>query len=56
MLTWAFIFLLISIVAGLFGYNTLAQKTGFVAKVLFSICFIFFVIGILILVLLLKTS
>jgi uncharacterized membrane protein YtjA (UPF0391 family) len=54
MLTWGFIFLLISIGAGLLGYNNLAEKTGTVAKILFTICFILFITGITIIIFLFK--
>jgi uncharacterized membrane protein YtjA (UPF0391 family) len=46
MLRWAFIFLLVSIVAGLLGFTGVAAASAGIAKVLFfiflSICLLFF--------------
>ena len=48
MLKWALIFFLISIVAGLFGFTGLARGSATIAKVLF---FLFLVIFIIVLIL-----
>jgi uncharacterized membrane protein YtjA (UPF0391 family) len=44
MLKWALIFLVLGIVAGLFGFTTIAGASYFVAKVLFFVCVVGFLI------------
>jgi uncharacterized membrane protein YtjA (UPF0391 family) len=50
MLRWALIFLIIALVAALFGFTSIAAAAAGIAKVLFFlllvICLIFFVMGI----------
>ena len=44
MLKWALIFLLISIVAGIFGFTNISAGAATIAKVLFFIAIIVFVV------------
>jgi len=44
MLKWALIFLLISIVAGIFGFTRIAEGTAAIAKVLFFIALVVMVV------------
>ena len=44
MLTWVVIFLVISIVAGVLGFSTIAQGAAGIAKILFVIFLILFLI------------
>jgi len=44
MLTWAIIFFLISVVAGIFGFTGIAVGTQAVARVLFGLFLILFLI------------
>jgi uncharacterized membrane protein YtjA (UPF0391 family) len=43
MLKWAFVFLLIAIVAGLFGFTGVAQASATIAQWLFGIFLVLFV-------------
>ena len=47
MLKWALIFFLISIVAGLFGFTGLARGSAQIAKVLFFLFLIVFIIALI---------
>jgi uncharacterized membrane protein YtjA (UPF0391 family) len=47
MLYWAFVFLVIAIVAGALGFGGIAGTSVEIAKVLFGIFLVLFVIGIL---------
>ncbi len=44
MLKWALIFFLISVVAGLFGFTNIAAGTATIAKWLFAIAIVIFLI------------
>jgi uncharacterized membrane protein YtjA (UPF0391 family) len=44
MLKWAIIFFLISVVAGFFGFTGVASKTRTIAKVLFAIAMLIFLV------------
>ncbi|GGC28544.1 UPF0391 membrane protein [Siccirubricoccus deserti] len=44
MLKWALIFLLISIVAGYFGFGGVSSAAGGIAKVLFAIAIVVFLV------------
>lgn len=44
MLRWAFIFLLVGLVAGLFGFTGIAGASIGIAKVLFFICIVAFLV------------
>jgi len=44
MLKWALIFLVISLIAGAFGFTGIARGAGTIAKVLFGLFLILFVI------------
>ncbi len=44
MLKWAIIFLIISVIAGLFGFTGVARTSKTIAKVLFFICIIVFIL------------
>lgn len=44
MLKWAFIFLIVSLVAGALGFTGVARGAGTIAKVLFGIFFLIFVV------------
>ena len=50
MLKWAIIFAIISLIAGWLGFGTLAGATATVAKVLFAIFVILFLVAVLALV------
>ncbi|HEU4659740.1 MAG TPA: DUF1328 family protein [Pseudolabrys sp.] len=43
MLKWALIFLIIAIIAGIFGFSGVAQASATIAKVLFGIFLVLFV-------------
>ncbi|HEX3708903.1 MAG TPA: DUF1328 domain-containing protein [Pseudolabrys sp.] len=43
MLKWAFVFLLIAIVAGIFGFTGISEASATVAQVLFGIFLVLFV-------------
>lgn len=45
MLKWALIFFLISLVAGLFGFGGVASAAGSIAKVLFFVFAVLFIIA-----------
>lgn len=44
MLKWAFIFLVISLVAGAFGFRSVASVSATIAKVLFGLFLILFLV------------
>ncbi len=44
MLKWAIVFLIISIVAGIFGFTGVARTSKTIAKVLFFICIVIFIL------------
>lgn len=44
MLKWAIVFLVISLIAGLFGFTGVAKASKTIAKILFFICIIIFVL------------
>ncbi len=44
MLKWALFFLVVSIVAGLFGFTGISAATAGIAKILFGICLVVFII------------
>lgn len=48
MLHWAIVFLIISIVAGIFGFGRISEATAGIAKILFVIALIIFVVFLLI--------
>ena len=48
MLQWAFIFLVIGIVAALFGYRAVASTATAIAKALFFLCIVLFLILLLV--------
>jgi uncharacterized membrane protein YtjA (UPF0391 family) len=43
MLKWAFVFLLIAIVAGIFGFGGIAAASATIAKILFGIFLVLFI-------------
>ena len=43
MLKWAFVFLIIAIVAGIFGFTGVEQASASIAKILFGIFLVLFV-------------
>jgi uncharacterized membrane protein YtjA (UPF0391 family) len=43
MLKWAFVFLLIAIVAGIFGFTGISEASATIAQVLFGIFLVLFV-------------
>jgi uncharacterized membrane protein YtjA (UPF0391 family) len=47
MLRWAVIFLIIAIVAGLFGFTGIATASAGIAKILFGIFVLLFVVALL---------
>ena len=51
MLRWAFIFLVVAVVAGVLGFSGVARASGIVAGVLFFIAILFFVVFVGVLVL-----
>ncbi len=44
MLKWAIIFLIISVVAGFFGFSGVARTSKTIAKILFFICIAIFIL------------
>jgi uncharacterized membrane protein YtjA (UPF0391 family) len=44
MLTWAIIFLIISVIAGVFGFSGISAATAGIAKILFFIFIVIFII------------
>ncbi len=44
MLKWAIAFFIISVVAGLFGFTGVAKTSKTIAKVLFFICIVIFIL------------
>lgn len=51
MMRWAFIFLVIAVIAGVLGFSGIARASGIVAGVLFFIAILFFVVFVGVLVL-----
>jgi uncharacterized membrane protein YtjA (UPF0391 family) len=47
MLTWALLFLLIAIVAGLFGFGLIASAAAGFAKILFFVFLVLFVVSLI---------
>lgn len=47
MLRWALIFLILALVAGLFGFTNLAGESMYIAKILFFIFLVIFVVGLI---------
>jgi uncharacterized membrane protein YtjA (UPF0391 family) len=47
MLRWAVIFAIIAIIAGIFGFGGISEGAAAIAKVLFFICLVAFVVVIL---------
>jgi len=47
MLRWALIFLVIALVAGLFGFGVIAIEAAIIAKILFFIFLVLFLIAII---------
>jgi uncharacterized membrane protein YtjA (UPF0391 family) len=47
LLQWAFIFLIVAIIAGLFGFTGIAIESVWIAKILFSIFLLLFVLAII---------
>lgn len=47
MLYWAIVFLIVAIIAGIFGFTTIAGTSVWIAKVLFFIFIVLFVISLL---------
>lgn len=45
MLRWALIFLVLALIAGLLGFTGIAGQSMFIAKILFFVFLIIFVIG-----------
>ena len=43
MLKWAFVFLLIAIVAGIFGFSGISEASATIAQVLFGIFLVLFI-------------
>ena len=48
MLHWAIVFLIISIVAGIFGFGRISEATAGIAKILFVIALVIFIVLLLI--------
>ncbi|MBQ4133473.1 MAG: DUF1328 domain-containing protein [Desulfovibrionaceae bacterium] len=48
MLIWAIIFLVISLISGALGFSRLAGAFGFMARLIFALAFILFILTILI--------
>jgi uncharacterized membrane protein YtjA (UPF0391 family) len=51
MLKWAFIFLVVAVVAGVLGFSGVARASGMIAGVLFFVAILFFVVFVGVLVL-----
>ncbi len=47
MLRWSILFLIVALVAGLFGFTTIAGPSFLIAKVLFFVFLVLFVISLL---------
>ncbi|HKA08766.1 MAG TPA: DUF1328 domain-containing protein [Gemmataceae bacterium] len=47
MLRWALVFLVIALIAGLFGFTEIAGPSYFIAKVLFFVFVVLFIISLL---------
>jgi uncharacterized membrane protein YtjA (UPF0391 family) len=47
MLSWAIIFLVLAIVAAIFGFGTLAGTAAWIAKVLFILFVVLFIVSLL---------
>jgi uncharacterized membrane protein YtjA (UPF0391 family) len=47
LLSWVVIFLLVAIVAGFFGFGGVAQESAWIAKVLFFIFLVLFIVALL---------
>jgi len=47
MLRWALIFLVIAIIAGIFGFGNISEAATAIARVLFFIFVVLFVVGLL---------
>ncbi len=45
LLNWAFIFLIVAIIAGVFGFSGVARESAWIAKVLFVVFLIIFVLS-----------
>jgi uncharacterized membrane protein YtjA (UPF0391 family) len=48
MLTWALVFLLVAIVAGLFGFGLIASAASGVAQILFFVFLVLFLISLIV--------
>lgn len=44
MLYWALVFFIVSLVAGIFGFSTMASATAGIAQILFYVFLVFFVV------------
>jgi uncharacterized membrane protein YtjA (UPF0391 family) len=51
MLKWAFIFLVVAVVAGVLGFSGIARASGMIAGLLFFVAILFFVVFVGVLVL-----
>jgi len=47
MLLWAFIFLIVAIVAALFGFTNIARASATIAKILFFVFIVLFIVFLL---------
>lgn len=47
MLYWAFVFLIIALVAGLFGFGIVASTAAGIAKILFFVFLVLFILALL---------
>ncbi|MBS0646845.1 MAG: DUF1328 domain-containing protein [Verrucomicrobia bacterium] len=47
MLWWAFVFLLLALISGALGFGGIASEALFIAKILFWIFLVFFIIGLI---------
>ena len=45
MLNWAFTFLVLAIIAGVLGFGGIAMESAYIAKVLFVVFLVLFVVG-----------